>query len=147
MTGMDGKLGPIICFRQKFIHPSHERIFQVAGMIMSVSFVDTDTVNDVAVAATTVLLTEPEITAFCKALTLKFCPTTVTFAPGPTEAGVNDRTTGGKDTSLWMVFPSTINIPLASPDCKIGSFVTAHIADDATGRPVSGDSVEHRSKR
>ena len=50
-------------------------------MIMSVSFVDTDTVNDVAVAAAIVPLTEPDITTFCKALALKYCPTTVTVAP------------------------------------------------------------------
>jgi hypothetical protein len=81
MIGIGGKLGPIICFRPKFIHLSHEWIFQVAGMIMSVSFVDTDTVNDVAVAAAIVPLTEPDITTFCKALALKYCPTTVTVAP------------------------------------------------------------------
>ena len=116
-------------------------------MIMSVSLVDTDTVNDVAVATATVPLTEPDITTFCKALALKYCPTTVTVAPGPAEAGVNDRTTGGKYTSLWMVFPSTMNIPLESTDCKVGSFATVHIADDGTGRPGSGDIVELRSKR
>jgi hypothetical protein len=147
MTGMDGKVGPIICFRPKFIHPSHERIFQVAGIIMSVSFVDTDTVNDVTVAVATVPLTEPDITTFCKASALKYCPTTVTVAPGATEARVDDRTTGGKDTSLWMAFPITLNIPLESTDCKVGSFATVHIADDGTGRPGSGDTVELRSKR
>jgi hypothetical protein len=57
-------------------------------MIMSVSFVDTDTVNDVDVAAAAVPLTEPDITTFCKALALKYCPTTVTVAPGPAEAGL-----------------------------------------------------------
>ncbi len=40
-------------------------------MTMSVSFADTDTVNDVTVAAATVPLTEPDITTFCKALALK----------------------------------------------------------------------------
>lgn len=114
---------------------------------MPLSFMDTDTINDVDVAAATVMLTEPDITTFCKALALKYCPTNVTVAPGPAEAGVNDRTTGGKYTSLWMVFPSAMNIPLESTDCKIGSFVTDHIADDATGRPGSGDAVELRSKR
>ena len=50
-------------------------------MIMSLNCVDTDTVNDVAVAAAIVPLTEPDITTFCKALALKYCPTTVTVAP------------------------------------------------------------------
>lgn len=113
---------------------------------MSASFVDTDIVNDVDVAAAAVPLTEPDITTFCKASALKYCPTTVTVAPGPAEAGVNDRTTGGKYTSLWMAIPSTMNIPLEIPDCKVGSFVTDHIAD-GTGRPGSGDDVELRSKR
>ena len=116
-------------------------------MIMSVSFVDTDIVNDVDVAAAAVPLTEPDITTFCKALALKYCPTTVTVAPGPAEAGVNDCTTGGKDTSLWMALPITLNIPLESTDGKVGSFATVHIADDGTGRPGSGDTVELRSKR